>query len=334
MAGPAEVTVSIVNHSNRELLLECLAALREHAAGLPVEIVVLDNASDDGSVEAVRAAFPHVRVIAQGHRAGFAANHNAVIAATEAPYVFVLNDDAMVTPGCLELLLGELRSDPSVGAVAPRIVSPDGTRQQTAWRFPTPAASVLFAASLGRLGIVQSDVEHAASVDSVSGCAVLLRREALDSAGAFDDGFFMYLEDMDLCLRLARSGYSTRLVPGATVVHHSGQSTSGASDARVNEYWRSRERYWHKHHGRAGALVARWATGAGYALLALAALLARRLPERVRPARAAHWSPAEYRQNARAAFRGPAGPGLRELAEDWNRRNAATPVPARGTASA
>ncbi|MGZ4315672.1 MAG: glycosyltransferase, partial [Gaiellaceae bacterium] len=171
-----DLSVSIVNTNSRELLLACLDSL----AGTDAEIVVLDNASEDGSAEAVHDRFPEVRVIAQSHRAGFGANHNTVIRATTGRYVYVLNEDTTAGEWGFETLTAYLDDHPRVAALGPRIVYPDGRLQDSAWRFPTPLVSTVSLATLGRLGVTQSRGDEPRAVDWVTGAAVVLRREALD----------------------------------------------------------------------------------------------------------------------------------------------------------
>lgn len=313
-----DLTVSIVNHSNRALLLECLDSL---SANLPrscsAEIVVLDNASDDGSVAAVRHSFPQVRLIEQRHRAGFAANHNAIIRSTNSRYVMVLNDDAIVGPGVVEFLVSYMDSHPYVGAAAPQVVSRDGTPQQTAWRFPTPGIALTFAVSLGKFGGTQSHARTTGRVDALSGCAMIIRRSALQRVGCFDERFYMYLEDVDLCLRLHQAGFEAHFIPSLRVHHRGQQSSTTTGDRRQNEEWRSRHLYWDKHYSPTAAHAAAILMGIGFAARGVVAMLARPLPLSTNT-RIRRWSSAENWGAARKAWRGVREPGLRELAADWN----------------
>jgi len=306
-----DVSVSIVNTNNRDLLLACLGSLHEAAVRSEgaVEIVVLDNASEDGSADAVRGRFPEVRVIEQARRAGFGANHNTVIRSTKGRYVYVLNEDTTSEDWAFERLAGYLDANPRVAALGPRIVYPDGRHQDSAWRFPTPLVATLGLLSVGKVGVKQSWGIAARRVDWVTGAAVLLRRAALEEVGLFDEGFFLYSEEVDLCARLRQAGWEVRYFPEVAVVHHESQYSAGIPERRINEMWRSRHRYWRKHHSRAGARVAALATGAQYALRAAAAPLVRDhtgLGPRMR-------------LHARDSWRVD-GPGLRELAEEWNAR--------------
>ncbi len=216
-----DISVSLVNTKNRELLLACLGTLQASVtADVEVEIVVLDNASDDGSAQAVRERFPDVRLIAQGFRTGFGANHNTIIRATDGRYIYVLNEDTMSEDWGFVRLVSEMDAHPRTAALGPRLVYPDGRRQRSAWRFPTPAVSLLGLPRLGKLGIPQSKGDRPRSVDWVTGAVLLIRREALEDVGLFDEDFFIYFEEVDLCLRLGRAGWEVCYFPGATVVHY------------------------------------------------------------------------------------------------------------------
>ena len=275
---------------------------------------MLDNASEDGSAAAVRERFPHVRVIEQEHRAGFGANHNTVIRATSGRYVYVLNEDTTADDWSFGRITEYLDAQPQVGALGPRLVYPDGRLQDSAWRFPTPLVSTMGLATLGQLGVKQSKGASVRQVDWVMGAALVLRREALDQVGLFDEDFFLYSEEVDLQTRLRRAGWETRYFPELTVVHHESQFSAGIPERRINEMWRSRHRYWRKHHSRMGARVAALATGSQYAARALLSPVARRDPG----------IEARMRLHARDAWR-VEGPGLRELADEWNGRVGSTP---------
>jgi len=317
---PTDLTVSVVNHNGRDALLALLASVEREVegAGIAAETVVLDNASEDGSAAAVRERFPAVRLVEQRYRAGFGANHNRLLAATDGAAVLLLSHDAELEPGALALLLRFLAATPRAGAVAPRLRYPDGRRQASAWRFPSPATAALGTLTHHRAGVVQSSGEEPRRVDWAMGAALLLRRAALDEVGPFDEGFFMFSEETDLCRRLADAGWETWFVPEAVVVHHESALRADVPRERIAEEWRSRHRYWRKHHSAAGARAAAVLTGTQYAARAGVSAAARRVrPESFEPS-----FPARMRLHARSAWRGPDARGLRELAEDWNEEHA------------
>jgi hypothetical protein len=317
---PASLTVSVVNHNGRETLLALLASVEREieAAGVDAEVVVLDNASEDGSAVAVRERFPGVRLVEQPFRAGFGANHNRILAETDGRAVLVLSHDAELDPGALGTLVAFLEATPRAGAVAPRLRYPDGRPQASAWRFPSPTTAAIGTVTLHKAGVVQSAGDLPRRVDWAMGAALLLRREALDEVGPFDEGFFMFSEETDLCRRLAEAGWETWFLPAAVVVHHESALRADVPRERIAEEWRSRHRYWRKHHSRSGARVAAVLTGTQYALRAGISAAARRVrPESFEPG-----FPARMRLHARSAWRGPDERGLRELVDDWNAEHA------------
>jgi N-acetylglucosaminyl-diphospho-decaprenol L-rhamnosyltransferase len=308
LSSVPDVSVSLVNTNSRELLLACLESLE----GAGAEIVVLDNASEDGSAAAVRERFPQVRLIEQRHRAGFGANHNAVVRATTGRYVFVLNEDTTSEDWGFDRMVTHLDANPRVAALGPRLVYPDGRPQASAWRFPSPTTAALGLLTLGRTGIVQSGGSETRDVDWAMAAALLLRREALDEVGMFDEGYFIYSEETDLCRRLRDAGWRTQYFPSVTVVHHESQFSAGIPERRINEMWRGRHRYWEKHHPGPGAHVAALLTGAQYSARGLL-----RRGDRDFAAR--------MRLHARDAIR-VRGPGLSELADEWNRQHPEAPA--------
>jgi N-acetylglucosaminyl-diphospho-decaprenol L-rhamnosyltransferase len=298
---PVDVTVSIVNHESRESVLASLGALAadaERAATL--QVIVVDNVSQDGSAAAIREAFPDVEVLERSERAGYGANHNLALARAEGRYVLFLNDDAQVRPGAIDAMAGYLDAHPEVAVAAPTLVHADGSPQVSLWPTPTPRVDVLAALRLGRGRPAMLDGRRPQPVGWAMGCALLARRDAVRAAGGFDEGYFMYSEEVDLLVRLG----ATHWVPEAEVVHE-GQASTGDSPERAIEMARSRRRYQGRHYSRRGRAVARAAVSVQFALLALAARL-----------RGRAWRP--FWLQAAGAWGEPGGPGLRERAEAFN----------------
>lgn len=309
-----DVTVSIVHASNPGLTLDCLESLhhdgeRRHL----VEVVVLDNAASDGLESLVRRRFHAVRVIEQTHRAGFGANQNSIVRSTSSRYVFVLNPDTRVPPGTIDALVDYLDEHPQVAVAGPLLRGFDGGQQGSAWRLMTVPVQLVWALTLGELGAVVSRGSRAKPVGAVSASAMLVRREALDAAGGFDERYFMYSEEADLARRLERLGFERHYVPSVEVLHQGQTSTGRFPERQVNEIWRSLDLYLARYHSARAARALRALTGLGY-LLAVA-------PAALRDAIRGdgHMSSNVYRLHARNAFRGIRDPGLRELAEEWNR---------------
>jgi N-acetylglucosaminyl-diphospho-decaprenol L-rhamnosyltransferase len=260
----------VVNYESGALLLECVhSVLADDSAG-PVELVVVDNGSSDGSVAAVRAAAPSVRVVTSPGNVGYARGANLGIATTSAPIVAVCNPDVTVEPGTAAALVERIEHEPALGAVGPRIRNPDGSDYPSARTNP----SVPVAIGHGLLGLWwpsnpattryrQLDAEPSVprSVDWLSGSAIWLRRRALDEIGGWDERYFMYMEDLDLCWRLRGAGWDIEYEPAGRVVHVQGAVT------RRRPY-----RMLLAHHWSAWLFARRRFTGVKILLLPLAAV--------------------------------------------------------------
>jgi GT2 family glycosyltransferase len=211
--------VVIVSYRCRELLRRCLASLFQHGPAAGLRVVVVDNGSGDGTVELVRAEFPEVDLVAADRNLGFAAASNLGIRRGDAPYVLALNPDTQVTDGALDRLLELMDERPDVGIAGCRLVREDGSFDHAAKRsFPTPLGAVAHFAGRERSQYRAPGVERGA-VDAVNGAFMLIRRAALDEVGLFDEGYWMYMEDLDLCFRFQQAGWTTWYEPSVTVVH-------------------------------------------------------------------------------------------------------------------
>src|SRR3954462_6504278 len=213
-----------------------------------MKIVVVDNASADGTVEMVRSEFPETELIPSPSNLGFAAATNLGARRGDAPFVLALNPDTAVTHGALDKVLDTLRSHPEVAVVGPRLLRDDGTLDHASKRsFPTPLSALGHftgigrrAGAGGRLASYRAPDVESGPVDSVNGAFMQMRREAFEAAGGFDEGYWMYMEDLDLSYRLAQAGWSSRYEPRATVRHVKGGSVAGPRPPRLN---------WHFHRG-------------------------------------------------------------------------------------
>lgn len=249
MTGPAGVSAVIVSYNVRDLLLKCIASLR--ADGVE-HIVVVDNASADGSADAARRADPDVDVLALDRNLGFGSAANRGVARTSTPYVAVLNPDLEIEPGATKALADVLDRDAGVGIVAPRIETPDGELYPSARTFPdmVDAAGHAFLHFVWRANpfsrrykMLDWDHEAATDVDWVAGTHFVARRTAWDAVGGFDEDFFMYLEDVDLCWRVGHAGWRVRYEPQARVVHAIGRSTDQTPYRMIAQHHRSLLRY-------------------------------------------------------------------------------------------
>ena len=231
-----DLAVVVVNHNAGAYLRRCMESLRTGGGDARLEVVVVDNASTDGSPEAVLAERPDARVIRNRANRGFAAAANQGIAATSAPFVLLLNPDAEIVGGTLASLVKVARERPRAGAIGALVRNPNGSIQPSARRVPR-LGEALGHAFLGPLfpsnpytrsyTMAGWDRTTERGVEWVSGSAMLLRREALDEVGVLDEGYFMYVEDVDLCTRLRRKGWQVLFSPELEVVHQIGVSTQG-----------------------------------------------------------------------------------------------------------
>ena len=246
-------SILIVSYNTRELLRRCLLAAEQECARLPegesAEIVVVDNASADGSAAMVREEFAgRVRLLEAGVNLGFGAANNVAIEAAAGEFLVLLNSDAFFQKGALARAIAHMREAARVGAGGARLVSADGTPQPSARSFPTLVEEAR--TLLGRAG-AQSP-ESAATVDWVTGAFMILRRQALAQSGLFDERFFLFCEEVDLCRRIGQAGYAVQYWPDVVVTHLGGESSGGAQVFRPRiELWQLRSTllYFRKHHG-------------------------------------------------------------------------------------
>ena len=287
----ATVSIIVVSFNTRDLLRECLTSLREECAHLPegmsAEILVVDNASRDGSADMVAAEFSGegtpLHLIRSDVNLGFGVANNRAIQAAQGRYLVLLNSDAFFHSGALARAIAHMEADPSAGVGGARLVGRDGAWQPAARMFPTILRDAfVFTGLASRFPRSRffsaaertwADPAEPAEVDWVTGAFMILRREALVASGLFDPAFFLYCEEVDLCRRIKTAGFHVRYWPDIVVTHLHGVS-SRQVDAQVfsqNEsqvvLWRMRSvlLYYRKHHG-AKVWLARWLEEALYSL--------------------------------------------------------------------
>jgi len=281
---PVDFSVIVVSWNTRELLRQCLQSIVDEpgvqilAAGADpaqpaqpgqvlVEIVVVDNASDDGSAQMVQADFPQARLIANRHNAGFARANNQAIAQARGRVLFLLNPDAYLLPGALAGLARFLRDHPEAAAAGPNVLNPDGSWQAAVFRFATlwdlfceaVFLSVLWPRSplFARKELGGFDRNAVREVDWVQGCALAVRRTVWDVVGPFDEGYWMYVEELDWCRRAKGLGYRIFFTPDAQVIHYGKRSVAKARSSVMPLGFRSHFRYYRKFDGRAKELAVR-----------------------------------------------------------------------------
>jgi GT2 family glycosyltransferase len=256
-----DLSVVIVNWRTRELLRACLRSLREALAERwtagAAEVIVVDNASGDGSAEMVAGEFPEVRLFANKENRGYAAGNNQGIAAASGRNVMLLNSDTEVSREAVTRLEAFLGERPRCGAVAPMLVHPDGRPQSSLRGFPTPLALLGAVTGLARVAPAGSALAGyqprelpagPATVEQPMTSCLLLRGQALQEVGTFDETFPVFFNDVDLCWRLREAGWEIWFVPEAQVVHHGGASTRQVRMAMLWESHRGLHRYYHKHY--------------------------------------------------------------------------------------
>jgi len=247
--------VVVVNFNTREDLRACL---RSVVASAPRQIVVADNGSTDGSREVVREAFPSVALLCLDENPGYGGAANRAIAATSAPYVLLLNSDTLIAPDALETLGAYLDTHPGAAVVGPRLLNPDGSLQPSCYPFPGSLRWAFDNDDVGRLlarlplvrelGLRTWRHDRSRRVPWVKGAALALRRAAFDAVGGFDESFFMYHEESDLCFRLADAGWEVHFAPVTDVVHTGGTSTAQRQPEMDAALARSATRFHRKHY--------------------------------------------------------------------------------------
>jgi len=294
MTAPTVLTV-IVNWRSAAMTLDAAAAAVAAMEGIAGAVTIVDNDSGDGSFETMTAEVARrgwngrVRVIASGRNGGFGYGNNAGIRAglpggVQPDFVYLLNSDAFPRPDAVRRLLDHLSASPEVGLAGSYIEGPDGTPHETAFRFPsiwsefegaarTGPISRLLAAHVVPLPIPQGT----ARVDWLAGASVMIRRSVLDAVGLFDETFFLYFEETDLCRRAAAAGWPTHYVRSSVVVHIGSETTGMKRWRRMPGYWfASRPRYFVKTHGAVYAALATAAHVAGGMIWRLRCLIERK----------------------------------------------------------
>ena len=249
------VTIVIVSYNCRQALQTCLLTLT--SAGDPPPILVVDNASSDGTAEMIARDFPTVQLIQNTRNHGFAAACNQGIRACASDFVLLLNPDTMVKPNTLQKLADTMRAQPTIGACGPRVFNTDGSLQPSCRRFPTLGTMVCDELGLGRLfphsrfaGYRMNGWQHDTTrdVDQLMGSCLLLRRTMLEQIGLLDERFFLYFEEVDLCLRLWRTGWRAVFVADATVTHLGGECSKTDPRNALGHRYSSLFAFYRKHY--------------------------------------------------------------------------------------
>jgi len=254
-----DISVVIVGWNARHYLELCLESLADAPPRRNMEIIVVDNASSDGSSEMVKDRFPHVKVIRSEENLGFAKGNNVAIRQCQGRYIALVNPDVIVFPGCLDALADFLDQNPKVGNVGPRVLNPDMTMQSTCRQFPTLWNNFCSATGLATKfknskffageHMFYFPHDRTLPVDVLVGCFSMIRRKTFDEVGLLDENLFMYGDDVDWCRRAWKAGWQVVFFPGARAIHDRGKITAPYPVRFAVAQQGSVLYYWRKHHG-------------------------------------------------------------------------------------
>jgi GT2 family glycosyltransferase len=253
-----ELSIVIVSFNTRQDLERCLESVTTQAPSASYEIVVVDNASHDGSAEAVRTRWPSIRVLVQARNLGFAGGNNVGIRATTGELVLLLNSDTLVPAGALDELIKRLRGRPEAAVAGPRLIDTAGRPELSFGAMISPLAELrqklMMTLHQRRFGPVSRHVERALSaerfVDWVSGAALLVYRRDAEAVGLLDERYFLYTEDVDFCAAIRAQGRRILFTPAVTITHLRGRSRATAPVRMSAAYRRSQIAFYEKHHPR------------------------------------------------------------------------------------
>lgn len=278
-ANHLELSVIIVNYNTCALLRNCLQALQRAEREAAYEIIVIDNASRDGSVEMVAQKFPDVTLIKNSSNAGFAAANNQGLRRARGEYLLLLNSDTEVRPGALEHCVEFFLAHPKAGIVGCKLLNADGSMQPSCESFPS--LSNLFFENFflekifpqnrlfARRALSFFTYTHALRVDYVKGAFLMIRRQTFKDIGLLDARFFFYAEEMDWCYRARQKGWQVYFTPGGEVLHHGGQSSDPVAPAMFVQLQRARCQFYRKHHNALSSFLARNLMACGAVLRAV-----------------------------------------------------------------
>lgn len=261
-----DLSILIVSYNTRELTLGALRSVYRSETNCACEVIVIDNASSDGSVEAIREEFPQVKIIENRDNIGFAKANNQGIREASGRYILLLNSDTIIAPDTIETMVSFMDDRPEVGASGCKVVLPDGSLDKACRRgFPTPSASFYYISGFSKLfpnhpkfnqyHLGHLDPDEACEVDCLVGAFMLVRREAIDEVGGLDEQFFMYGEDIDWCYRLKQAGWIIYYYPETTIVHYKGAGKKRRSRKIVYEFHRAMWLFHRKHYHRSYSWV-------------------------------------------------------------------------------
>ena len=265
-----DVSFSITNYNTKDLLGLCIDSVIKGVKGFSYEIIVVDDASSDGSAAMVREKYPQVKVIENEINKGYVRSNNIGIRASGGRYIMSLNSDTVVLAGSIEKIIRFLDNNPDTGAAGPKLLNSDGSIQLQARRgFPTPLNSFFYFSGLSRLfpenrsmgGYLLSylDDKSITEVDSLCGAAMAVRREVIGEVGLMDESYFMYGDDIDWCYRIKKAGWKVYYLPEAEIIHYGGRGGSRRRSYRnIVEFYRAMAVFYKKHYSTGHIFIMNW----------------------------------------------------------------------------
>lgn len=283
-----DISIVIVNFNTKQLTIDAIHSVFTSNTSYTYEILLVDNNSSDGSIEAFRKEFPQITIIANNENVGFAKANNQAIRISKGRYILLLNSDTIVHEDTLQVMLGFMESHPKVGASGCKVVLPDGSLDKACRRsFPTPQASFYHFSGLAKLfpdnprfnqyqlGHLDPDKDY--PVDCLVGAFMLLRREVIEQVGILDEEFFMYGEDIDWCYRIKEAGWDNYYYPYTSIIHYKGASSRRKPLKIIYEFHRAMILFHRKHFVKKYPFIINWLVYLGVALKFLLSVVMNRL---------------------------------------------------------
>lgn len=288
-----DLSVLIVNYNTRQLTLDCLRSVYDSETGYSYEVIVVDNASADDSVEKIMEQYPQVRMIANEENTGFAKANNQAMEAAVGRYILLLNSDTIVQPDTLQTMVAFMDENPKVGASGCKVILPDGSLDKACRRgFPTPSASFYYAFGFSKLfpdrprfnqyQLGYLDPNESYAIDCLVGAFMLVRRETLQQVGGLDETFFMYGEDVDWCYRIKQAGWDIWYHPVTYIVHYKGASSRRKPFKIIYEFHHSMWIFHRKHYVQKYSWITNTAVYCGIAVKFTLSLIKNKLIPRGR----------------------------------------------------
>lgn len=259
-----QLSISIVNTNNKPLLKDCLQSIYDNTLKTSFEIIVVDNASTDGSVEMLEKDFPDVICIKNFQREGYGFSHNRAVEVAKGKYILIFNEDMIIGKNALDLMVSRMDIDNTIGALGCKLLNPDGSLQHSCFKFPTLGSELYEALfpytyihknSTTRAKMYYWDHNDERDVDIIMGCCMLIPRSVIDEVGAFDTQFFVYSEEFDWCKRIKEAGYRITFFPEAEIIHYGGQTSKTMSVRMHLVMMESKYKYYKKHNGFVYAML-------------------------------------------------------------------------------